>query len=437
MPSATLDAIVIGAGPSGLGASIALAGWRARYVNRCAVESLELQNRLQRNGQLSLANTPVLAEGLKGRSNNPLALLFDALQHPGVDRGWSSPSCLDLLRDPDAELSHVVIDEAPFGGSWHYMHEATRTLSPGPWMELPGYPLADYLTARGKAATAAAARQPRRLIAEYYEAAACVSWPRSLTPWACRLATNHPCRPDRHPRDRSAHFGVTKFHRRARVTAVQWTPHDSSSGHLWTVELSDGSLLKARSLVLATGTYGTPRLLGIEGEALSSWVAHRCTALPEDARTVLVVGAGLSAADCIVYLLTRGKKVVHAFRGAPETTKLGSKFSGPGASGFYPEYHAICTAMASAAGQQTSLFGGTYSPMPSTELLAVHSDGRCELSAGDGVERKAVTSASASVTVDAVAVLIGSEPDLSFLPAAVLDTLDAAGPPSQVACAHA
>ena len=38
-----LDAIVIGAGPSGLGASLALAGWRPRFAPRCAVEDVTLQ----------------------------------------------------------------------------------------------------------------------------------------------------------------------------------------------------------------------------------------------------------------------------------------------------------------------------------------------------------------------------------------------------------
>ena len=48
------------------------------------------------------------------------------------------------------------------------MHEATRKLSPGPWMELPGYSLAGFLQDRanpplGAAAAASAARalQPR------------------------------------------------------------------------------------------------------------------------------------------------------------------------------------------------------------------------------------------------------------------------------------
>ena len=96
----------------------------------------------------------------------------------------------------------------------------------------------------------------------------------------------------------------------------------------------------------------------------------------------------------------------------------------------YPEYHAICTAMASADGRPTSLFGGTYTPRQATELVALHSDGRCELSTGGGGD--SVSSATASVTVDAVAVLVGSEPDLTFLPPALLNALDAAGPPSQV-----
>ena len=165
-----LDAIVIGAGPSGLGASLALSGYRPHHVPACAVENPALQARLRAHvGELMLDALPNLAAGLRGRSNNPLALLFDALQHPGVDSGVRAPSCLELRLNDAAALSHVVVDPAPFGGSWHSMHDAVRTLSPGPWMELPGLPLSSYLTTRGQPAAAAAARQPRRLIAEYYE----------------------------------------------------------------------------------------------------------------------------------------------------------------------------------------------------------------------------------------------------------------------------
>ena len=67
--------------------------------------------------------------------------------------------------------------------------------------------------------------------------------------------------------------------------------------------------------------------------------------------------------------------------------------------------------------RSTALLGGRYSPLAFTELRAVHADGRCELGGG------------LTVRADAVAVLIGSSPDLSFLPASVRAALDAAGAP--------
>jgi hypothetical protein len=39
-------------------------------------------------------------------------------------------------------------------------------------------------------------------------------------------------------------------------------------------------------------------------------------------KAALVVGAGLSAADCIVHLLARGVAVTHAYRGSWEATKV-------------------------------------------------------------------------------------------------------------------
>ena len=156
-----LDAIVIGGGPSGLGASLALSGWQPHLVTGSSVAdralSLRLKKQVPADGLIPLDALPALAAGLRGRSNNPLALFFDALQHPGVDQGRPLKSCLALHRaEAGAEagaasgvevgpLRHLVLDPAPPGGSWHSMHESTRTLSPGPWMELPGFTLADYL----------------------------------------------------------------------------------------------------------------------------------------------------------------------------------------------------------------------------------------------------------------------------------------------------
>ena len=368
-----LDAIIIGAGPSGLGASIALSGYRPHYEPNCVVEDPHLDMRLREHleaepsGLISASKIPALASGLRGRSNNPVALLFDALQHPGVDRGWHSPSCLELRHDAGSAFNFAVVDSAPPGGSWHNMHDATRTLSPGPWMEFPGYPLARYLHERDPghvtptaAAAAAQALQPRKTIADYYRAVA-------------------------------AHFDITRHYRNWRVVSIRRT---AVHGGEWTIEFANGvAPVRARALILATGTYGIPRQLGIAGESLP-FVAHRCAQLDNERtgahRTVLVVGAGLSAADCIVHLLRRGTSVIHVFRGGAKTTKVGSKFAGSGAHFMYPEYHALTRAKSkastpsdaaqAAATVSLPLLGGQYSALSHAELAVIHPDGRCELS---------------------------------------------------------
>lgn len=163
---------------------------------------------------------------------------------------------------------------------------------------------------------------------------------------------------DQHAAD-GAHWAVTTSSAVSSACADDEECTDTSDG---STAGGGGALLRARSLILATGTYGTPRRLEIPGELPSSVsrpsisrlppalrshacrpptlsrppslrageadsgrVVHRTASLPEDARTVLVVGAGLSAADCIVHLLRGGKTVVHAWCGAAANTKVGSK----------------------------------------------------------------------------------------------------------------
>lgn len=441
-----LDAIVIGAGPSGLGASIALSGHLPHYTPACIVEDPRLEARLgaliasKSDGLIQAADLPLLSSGLRGRSNNPLALFFDALQHPGVDTGYAAPSCLELRLDANAALSHLVVDPLPPGGSWHGMHDATKTLSPGPWMEFPGFPLARFLADHAAlqpeaAVTAALQLQPRSTIAEYYRAAA-------------------------------EHFGVTKSYRPWRVESVVRTPAASSSSGgssqppTWTVTFADSVSppLRARALVLATGTYSRPRRLGVPGEELG-FVSHRCKDLAAGSRaareqtlapasslpTVLVVGAGLSAADCVVHLLrTTGAHVIHAFRGAPDATKVGSKFGSAAAARMYPEYVALVAAMRGSADdgaedrtagassghggeiKARALLGGHYTPLPYAQLRQIHSDGTCELAATTP-QSDATTPTLSTHKVDEVAVLIGSTPDWSFLPPDVTDALARAG----------
>ena len=167
-----------------------------------------------------------------------------------------------------------MLDPQPPGGAWHGMHEATKTLSPGTWMELPGYSLAAHLRSRcageAEAGWMASQRQPRSLIAGYYEAAAKA-------------------------------LDVQQHHRPQRVVHVRWEPADTADAAaaaaaaaqsppttpgraaptkappmtpamadgVWVVEAEDASSTarhqyRAHALLLAIGTSGRPRRLGIE-----------------------------------------------------------------------------------------------------------------------------------------------------------------------------
>ena len=59
-----------------------------------------------------------LCEGLEGRSNNPVALLFDHLFHPDADLGLDNPSVLDWKFEEQLEIPHVVLGKSKTGGTW-------------------------------------------------------------------------------------------------------------------------------------------------------------------------------------------------------------------------------------------------------------------------------------------------------------------------------
>ncbi|KOB68352.1 Uncharacterized protein OBRU01_18418 [Operophtera brumata] len=61
-----------------------------------------------------------LAEGLEGRSQNPIPLLID----------------------------HIVLGRGPPGGSWHTFPRTVRTLSPAAWLALPPHTSASVGDAR-------------------------------------------------------------------------------------------------------------------------------------------------------------------------------------------------------------------------------------------------------------------------------------------------
>ena len=81
-----------------------------------------------------------LSDGLEGRSNNPVSVLFDTLMRPNADIGEDHAPSLTWTHDPSRTIPHVVIGSGKPGGSWHHMQPDLETVSLGHWLELPGYP---------------------------------------------------------------------------------------------------------------------------------------------------------------------------------------------------------------------------------------------------------------------------------------------------------
>jgi hypothetical protein len=161
------EVCIIGNGPSGLCLSYFLSGMCLYYFvqdlitnfifmsqghwpywNKTKVSDEYLQIRLEScdNG-LSLVEQDLeyLSDGLEGRSNNPVALLYDKLKHPDGDLGIDSPSCLNWVYDPLKEIDHVCIGKAAGpGGAWNDLDGSSLTISPSRWMELPDMSYTDW-----------------------------------------------------------------------------------------------------------------------------------------------------------------------------------------------------------------------------------------------------------------------------------------------------
>lgn len=104
--------------------------------------------------------------------------------------------------------------------------------------------------------------------------------------------------------------------------------------------------LLAQNVVLATGTHDIPARLGVEGESLpfvchSFWELEAAISrgeLDQSSDPVLVVGAGLTAADAVLAAHHLNTPVYHAFRRS--VTDPGLIFNQLPKL-LYPEYHKV------------------------------------------------------------------------------------------------
>ncbi len=189
----------------------------------------------------------------------------------------------------------------------------------------------------------------------------------------------------------------------------------------------------AENVVLATGTHDIPVRLGVEGENLpfvchSFWELEAAISsgrLDCASEPVLVVGAGLTAADAVIAAHHLNTTVYHAFRRPVNDPAL---IFNQLPKLLYPEYHKVHQMMS----QQQHNVGETVvnqsnqplsSPADSTSsntcypgylsfpkhcVTAFRSDGKCVLKDEGGKQTV--------LQVSMALVLIGAHPNLSFLP---------------------
>lgn len=114
------------------------------------------------------------------------------------------------------------------------------------------------------------------------------------------------------------------------------------------IDVNSGATVKytCKYLVLACGTYDSPNRLEVfkDGED-PDWLVHDLRGLENkldqkvrespEVDPVLVVGAGLSAADAVMAVRSRNVPVVHVFRGRS------AEFTRQLPENMYPEYHKV------------------------------------------------------------------------------------------------
>jgi len=174
-----------------------------------------------------------------------------------------------------------------------------------------------------------------------------------------------------------------------------------------------------KNVVLATGQTDLPNKLRVAGEDLP-FVLHSLQELEKmvedgwltkNSDPVMIVGAGLSAADAIISTQNHGLPIMHVFR---------KSVSDPGLIfnklpvALYPEYHEVHRMMASGTHQQTKLVRGHqvereypgYQAFGQTDIVEINKD-RQVLIRGPQTDL--------CVQVSFIVVLIGASPNLSFL----------------------
>ncbi|KAG8201182.1 hypothetical protein JTE90_028837 [Oedothorax gibbosus] len=397
------DAVIIGNGPSAIALSYMLAGnWP--YYNGLPHPTDFLQYRLEENKDKSLLEQDLscLSDGLEGRSLNPISVLFDTLVRPQADLGIENPSVLSWKYDSRKAVDHIVLGKGYPGGSWQRMDSSTLTISLSSWMELPNVDIQEWDIARSRLlSTQSGLRQKRATVgtvAEYYSS---YVQTQGLSPYFVNNTV------------------VTSI-----SPAYQEMAEESEFKNLWKIKGYTESMVCGSSeivtspftyispnIVLATGNSDEPNRLHVEGEDLPfvlysltnfEFLLHKKIIKP-DSGQLLIVGAGLSAADAVIAARFYGIPIVHVFRRSVyDPDLIFNKLP----QDIYPEYHKVHRMMKDSS--RVNYEG--YKAFPCSKVHTIKPDGTVIIRSCENENAVLITK------VSYVLVLIGRHPDLSFLP---------------------
>ncbi|KAL2084134.1 hypothetical protein ACEWY4_019652 [Coilia grayii] len=479
----TVPVVIIGNGPSGICLSYLLSGYAPYLDPATAHPNQVLYRKLQESKHLPITEQDLefLCEGLEGRSANPVAVLFDTLLHPNADMGFELPPVLQWRLEPQRHIPHLVLGKATPGGAWHAMEGSMLTISLGIWMELPGVNYRDMCPSKRRGVASDRA-SPEEISSYYKNYVKLMGLQKNFVDNTYvtsvqRLHRGHhgDDLTNGHAKEGGVVNGVKRngiangVERNGSSDGEEKMADEVDQGKK-AVNGGDGSVgvskglaqglwevrgyqrvqgdthvpfsVFAENVVLATGASDSPARLGVEGEELP-FVFHSVrdlgvavsggTKLGPASEPVLVVGAGLSAADAVLCARNYGIPVLHAFRKRADDPQLIFKQL---PKTLYPEYHRVYNMMcsqshlapaptptaptptamspttngataASAFGSATPSGKPGYTSFPEHCVVSFQPDMCCLLQGPGGSLR--------AFKVSMALVLIGSHPNLFFL----------------------
>ncbi|XP_030226504.1 oxidative stress-induced growth inhibitor 2 isoform X1 [Gadus morhua] len=362
----TLPVVVIGNGPSGICLSYLLSGYKPYLETGAVHPNPILYQKLQQAKNLPITEQDLeyLSEGLEGRSGNPVAVLFDTLMHPNADFGYELPPVVQWKRDKQQQIPHLVLGSATPGGAWHAMEGSMLTISLGIWMELPGVNYRDLTNGKRRVVTNDRAT-PEEISSYYRNYVKLMGLQKNFidntyVTSVQKLCRGHKTQAVAKEGSEQESGGVGNGENEAFDGNGVECEDSGGGGTLWEVRgyqrLQKDShvpfCLFAENVVLATGASDFPARLVVEGEELP-FVLHSISdlglavsqgKLDSTSDPVLIVGAGLSAADAVLCACSANIPVLHVFRKNIDNPDLIFKQL---PKTLYPEYHKVYNMMCS------------------------------------------------------------------------------------------